>query len=204
MRFARRAGLALLLAAICLQANDHAPDALYEATGREPYYQGKQGFPDVVHTRNHAYKEFQREVKAGRIDPSQEEYFCYLYTLDPGGGRPVRFFHSPWAKAAFEKTENGSMRHRVASPLAEGNGIRIFTLFHSHPTSLQGGQGPSRVDVATASRFKNADGSYRYLYLVNNHGQLVQFKARRDLDPHDPAALSTMPVKPRRLVDWFD
>ena len=37
-----------------------------------------------------------------------------------------------------------------------------------------------------------------------NHGHLVQFKARRDLDPGNPAALATLPVKPRQGVDWLD
>jgi hypothetical protein len=45
---------------------------------------------------------------------------------------------------------------------------------------------------------------HAYLYLINNHGRLIQFKAHREIDPGDGAALATMPVQPRLLVDWVD
>lgn len=204
MRILPAAGLVLALAGPCLHPSERAPGPIFEAAGQDPYYRGKHGFRDVIHAKNHAYREFQREVRAGRIDPSRDEFFTFIYTLEPEDGRPLLFFHAPWAKARFLKRSNGCLQHQVQSPLAEGAGIRIFTLMHSHPTQLPGGLGPSRADVATASKYKNLDGSFRYLYLVNSRGQLVQFKARRDLSPQDAAALSRLPIQPRRAVDWLD
>ena len=196
-----------LALAVLLAAPPHLPPAsdgaLFEATGGLAYFRGKQGFPDVVHAKDHAYKEFTREVRAGRIDPSRQEFFSYLLTFHPPGSGAV-FFHTPWALAEFDKTEHGSSRHLVRRPFAESEVLQYYSLMHSHPTSSREGMGPSRVDVATASRYKNPDGSYRYLYLINNQGRLIQFKARRDIDPGDHGALVRMPVKPRLLVDWID
>jgi hypothetical protein len=75
-------------------------------------------------------------------------------------------------------------------------------MMHSHRTGSREGAGPSRVDVATASRYRNPDGTY--LYLINNHGRLIPFKARRVIDPGDGSALATMPVRFRVLVAWVD
>ena len=177
--------------------------AIFEACGEDPYYRGQQGFPDVVKAKDDAYHEFKREVRSGRIDPAHVEFFSYLCTLRlPGGG--LVFFHTRWEPAAFDRTENGSSRHLVRRPFAATEALQYYSLMHSHPTSASHGAGPSRVDVATASRYKNADGTFSYLYLINNHGKLIQFKARRDLDPGDRAGLSKMPFKPRLLVDWID
>jgi hypothetical protein len=60
------------------------------------------------------------------------------------------------------------------------------------------------VDVATASRYKEADGTYRYLYLINSRGVLIRFKARRDCDPTHPEALARLPLKPKKPLDWLD
>ncbi len=178
--------------------------SLWEACGQDPYYHAKRGFAGVLQARDHAYREFRREVAAGRIDPSVDEYFTYLCTFeDPGSGRTI-FFHTPWLKATFLATADGCHRHQARCPVAETERIRIYTLMHSHPTRSPEGAGPSRVDVATASRFKNADGTYRHLYLINNGGRLLAFKARRDIDPGDRAALASLPHRPRRGVDWLD
>jgi hypothetical protein len=178
---------------------------LYEATGRDPYFQGKLGFHQVSQARDHAFKDFQAEVSGGRIDPSRDEFFSYIYTFqDPGSHAPRIFFHSQWRPAEFERTEAGSIRHLARSPIAETPAIRIYTMIHSHPTALKEGAGPSRVDLATASKYKHPDGRYRYLYLINNRGKLIRFKARRDINPNDPAALSRLPLRPRVTVDWVD
>lgn len=176
---------------------------LYEACAQDPYFNGKHGFPTVVQAKNEAFLEFQREVRHGRLDPRHQEFFTYLYTLTLPGHHPV-FFHTQWRAAAYLGTDHGSMKHTVIRPYDETDQLRVYSLMHSHPTALKDGAGPSRVDVATASRFKNPDGSYRYLYLINNRGRLVQFKARRDIDPADNAELAKMPVKPRAGVDWLD
>ena len=178
--------------------------AIYEATGGPAYFPGKTGFRDVVHAKNHAFKEFHAEVRRGRLHPARGEYFCYLYTLDPGEGRPLVFFHSQWEPAEYVHTAAGSHIHEVRSPLAETGRLRIYSMMHTHPAGSRHGDGPSRVDVATASKYKNPDGSYRYLYLINSHGKLIQFKARRDLDPRDPSALASMPHQPRMMLDWLD
>ena len=175
---------------------------IWRACGQEPYYHCKHGFHGVVAAKDHAYREFRKAEAKGALDPSRDEWFCYIYTLE-GPDRPA-FFHSPWQRAAFSGEDAGSLRHHVASPLAETAGLRIYTLMHSHPTRLGNGLGPSRVDVATASKYKNPDGSYRYLYLINSRGHLIQFKARRDISPHDGAAMRSMPQLPRRSLDWLD
>lgn len=194
--------LPLLLAGV---TPAHPPEGpLYEACGRDPYYHGKTGFPTVTQAKDHAYQEFWREVRHGRIHPARGEYFTYLYTLDaPAGGRTI-FFHTPWQAAVYLGTDHGSMKHEVRRPFQDNGELRVFSLMHSHPAGQHGGEGPSRVDVATASQFRNADGTFRLLYLINNHGRLVQFKARRTIDPADNAALSAMPVRPRPGVDFLD
>jgi len=177
---------------------------LYEACGQDPYLKGKHGFSTLVQAKDHAYREFQREVRAGRLDPSREEFFTYLYSLRLPEGRGPVYLHSPWRQAAFEKVEHGSRRHLIRRPYAETENLQVDSMMHSHPTGSREGSGPSRVDVATASRYRNPDGSFRYLYLINNHGRLIQFKARREIDPGNGAALATMPVRPRVMVDWID
>jgi len=194
---------ALLLPAL-LAMTPGPPDGgpIWRACAQDPYFHGKHGFHAVGAARDHAFREFRRAEARGALDPTRDEWFCYIYTL-AGPGQPV-FFHSPWRRATFAGEDAGSLRHHVASPLAETAELRIYTLMHSHPTRLGHGLGPSRVDVATASKYKNADGSYRYLYLINSRGHLVQFKARRDISPQDGAALRSMPQLPRRSVDWLD
>ncbi len=180
------------------------PGPLWRAVGQDPYLHGKAGFRSPSRAVNHAVAEFRKGVRTGHIDPRRDEYFSYIYTFQPPeGGRRV-FFHSAWKQAAFEKIEGGSMRHLVERPYAETGAVRVYTFIHSHPTHGSGGEGPSRVDVATASRYRRPDGSYRYLYLVNNWGRLVRFKARRDIDPQNQAALGMMPVRPRVRQDWID
>jgi hypothetical protein len=177
---------------------------LFQASGQDPYYRGKTGFATVALARDHAYREFQREAHRGRIHPAKGEYFSYLYTLDdPGAGKQL-FFHTQWQPAVYVGTDHGSMKYIARRPFQDAETLRVYSLMHSHPRGQSGGAGPSRVDVATASQFKNPDGSYRYLYLINNHGRLIQFKARRDIDPGDTAALSRLPVRPRAGHDWLD
>ncbi|WP_306600273.1 hypothetical protein [Geothrix sp. 21YS21S-2] len=180
------------------------PGPIWEAAGRDPYLLGKRGFPKVSRAVGHAVAEFHAAVRQRRIDPSRDEFFSYVYTFQPPGGGRRLFFHSQWWQAMYEKTEAGSMRHRVGRPYAENGSVRVYTFIHTHPTGLGGSEGPSRVDVATASRYRRPDGSFRYLYLINNRGTLVRFKARRDIDPHNAAALARMPVRPRAGVDWVD
>lgn len=200
----------LLLPALAA-LHPHSPEApkvpggaIYDACGHDPYFRGKRGFMDVAHAKNHAYKEFKTEARHGRIVTSQGEYFCYIYTLAAEPGKPAVFFHSAWRPAQYQKTENGSERYLVQSPYAETEVVSIYTLCHSHPTGYRTGAGPSREDVATASNYRNPDGTYRYLYLINNRGHLVQFKARRKIDPKNKAALLSMPVEPRATMDWMD
>jgi len=204
MNFSKLA-LPVLLGTLAFAHPPSATDSvLFEACGRDPYYKGKRGFHNVDQAKNHAYKEFRSQVGARHIDPSTDEWFCYLYTLRTGDAKGPLFFHSPWRLAVFQKTENGSMRHLVQSPLVPTEDLQVYSMMHSHPTRSHNGAGPSRVDVATASRYKNADGSYRYLYLINNHGSLVPFKARRDIDPNDAMSLLSIPVLPKKGQDWID
>ena len=193
--------LALLLGFEPEPAN---PGPIWQAAGRDPYLLGKRGFPKLSRAVGHAVAEFHAAVRQRRIDPSRDEFFSYIYTFQPPGGGRRLFFHSQWRQADYEKTEAGSMRHLIRQPYAENGDVRVYTFIHTHPTGLGGGEGPSRVDVATASRYKRPDGSYRYLYLINNRGQFVRFKARRDTDPGNPAALGGMPVRPRKRLDWVD
>jgi len=60
------------------------------------------------------------------------------------------------------------------------------------------------VDLATASTYKNPDGSFRYLYLINNYGKLIQFRARREVNPANPADVATLPLRPKVRTDWID
>lgn len=195
----------LVLGGAAAHAKDPSePAILYEACGRNPYYLGKGGFRDAHGAALHAYREFRRAVRGGALDPAAGEFFVYVCTLDvPGRDGPL-FFHTPWLPARLLGTEHGSRVHAVACPLAPTEHLRIHTLIHSHPYGLKGGEGPSRVDVATASRYKEENGAYRYLYLVNCRGELIKFKARRDINPADARALRTMPVRPRVAVDWLD
>lgn len=193
----------LLAAAPSPHGHDHG-QALFEASGHDAYFHGKQGFSTLDRAKNHAFKEFQRGCHGGRIDPRRDEYFCYIYThAHPTLGCTV-FLHTAWQPAVYQEQAHGSRVHRVARPYEETGALRVFTLMHSHPTALPGGEGPSRVDVATASRYRNPDGSYRYLYLINNRGRLIPFKARRAVDPGDPTALAALPHKPRPGLDWVD
>lgn len=194
--------LPLLLAGATPSLDPGGP--LFQATGQDPYYHGKTGFATVTQARDHACGEFRQEAHRGRIHPAQGEYFSYIYTLgEPGAGRQL-FFHTQWQPAVYVGTDHGSMKFIARRPFTDTDTLRVYSLVHSHPRWQSGGAGPSRVDVATASQFKNPDGSYRYLYLINNHGRLIQFKARRDIDPGDAAALSLMPVRPRAGMDWLD
>ena len=200
--------LCLVLPVLLARADPPPPepgghaDLLFEACGRDPYFRGKRGFPDVVRTKDHAYKEFKREVRHGRLDPNRGEFFSYLYTLDLG--HRTLFFHSQWRPAVFEKAEGGSLHHLIQSPLVPTGTLRIYSMMHSHPAWSAHGAGPSRVDLATASTYRNPDGSFRYLYLINNYGKLIQFRARREVNPADPAAVATLPLRPKVRTDWID
>jgi hypothetical protein len=177
--------------------------ALFQAVGQDPYFQGKRGFPTIEKATYHAYKEFQREVARGRLDPRTQEYYSYFYTFhEPGAAREL-FLHTAWRQAVIEGAEDGSVRHSVTRPLVESGVLRVYSMIHSHPTVGQGA-GPSRVDVALASRYRNADGTFRHLYLINNFNKLIQFKAVRAVDPGNRTALLAMPAHPRKGVEWLD
>lgn len=200
-----------LLAGHCLGAGLQTPvpadpvagGMLYQSVGQVPYFHGKYGFKSIREAKDHTFKEFKQLVQAGRIDPAKGEYFSYIYTLQPGHG-PRRTFHSEWTSASYLKTESGGEQYAIVSPIAESATIRKTTLIHSHPTGNPNGEGPSRMDVALASTYKKADGSYRYLYLINNHGRLLRYKARRTIAPGDRGAVALLPLRPCKGKDWLD
>lgn len=176
------------------------PGPLFEACGRDFYYHGKQGFPTVERARDHAFKEFKREVAAGRVDPSDREYFTYIFRLRRVKGGPRLFLHTPWVPAEDLGRRGGQHFFQASCPLQPKEDLRIYTMIHSHPTRGVG-SGPSWADLATASRYRNKDGSYRHLYLINNLGKLVTFRARH---PLEAGRASARPGQPRRHLDWMD
>lgn len=161
-------------------------------------------FATVTEAKTDAYHEYLAKVRAGRIDGSQGESFCYIYTIREHPGHAIRYFHSEWEKATFLSTAGGQETYEVRSPIAETEDIRRNTFIHTHPTGRSGGEGPSRTDVLTAGRYRRSDGRFRYLYLINNHLRLIQFKAVRNFNPDDRTALWLLPPVPRKGRDWLD
>ena len=206
MRPFARLALGFLLGGSLFGQTPAAPDPhfLHRSLGERPYFQHKYGFASVLEAKNHAYKEYLRLVKQGRIDPREREFFSYIYTIKHADSGRIIYFHSEWEPAAYVRTEQGMEQYEIRSPIAESATIRKNSLIHSHPTQAVNGEGPSRLDVAVASSYRKGNGKFRYLYLVNNHLRLIQFKARRSIDPGNRAALLGLPLKPRQGLDWMN
>jgi hypothetical protein len=176
----------------------------HKSLRHDPYYHRKTGFKTSAEAALHAHREFLKLARQGAIDPRTREYFSYVYTILHSTTGRVIYFHSAWTPASYLKTENGGEQWAVQAPIVESEFIRKNIMLHSHPTSNPDGKGPSRFDVAVASRYRKAGGGFRYLYLVNSEMKLVRFKAKREIDPGNASALLAMPVRPRRGLDWVD
>jgi hypothetical protein len=161
-------------------------------------------FGDVVATKNDAFEAFQLGVKNGDLDPAATEYFCHIYKVADPGVPSSPFFHSQWLPARFIKADHQLEQYEVVNALAQDPAIETYSLMHSHSTNARYGLTPSMLDVAVASTYQDADGRFRYLYLINSNNRLIQFKAVRPTDPHRLGALSAMRAVPKMNQDYLN
>ncbi|BDU76780.1 hypothetical protein [Mesoterricola sediminis] len=182
-----------------LPAFEAAPGPLFEVCGRQEYFKGKHGFQSVGRASEHAYKEFRALSRAEQIHPQNDEYFSYILRWEPEDGPPL-YLHTAWQRASGGEREGNQVLFQVACPVHTTDTLRVYTLMHSHPTAW-GSPGPSWMDLETATRYTNPDGSFRHLYLINNRGQLVAFKAKRS---GGQTGRIRHAHPPRRNLDWLD
>lgn len=156
-------------------------------------------FPTVEAAVADAHRAFLAGVASGALDPCRCEYAAYVYAWAPAGAARVVHVLTPWQPAASLGWHGGQLLAQVQRPLAETGDLKVDTLVHSHPPGAR--PGPSWADLATASRYRDAQAGFRPLWLIEGDGRLVRFKVRRDLQQGGRG----VPARPPRCpADWLD